>query len=712
MATCIEQLVEKSLSGENENCSENAVTVQPWTSSVEIVPNRNMPFKYNVQDTVWIGMNDGVNLAARVWQPEVNVPVTAIVEINPYRRMDNTLEVDSLTYPYLAGSGFACVRVDVRGCGDSEGHLDDEYSSRGIMDGHEIVEWVSKQSWCNGSVVLMGVSWSGFTALQVAAKENPPSALKAIIVAVTTDDRFEDDMHYMGGALLTENLSWGSWLLHTVSQPPITASPNNSSWINRWKERLQQLEPYHIKWMQHSTKDDYWKHGSISEDYSQLKVPVFAAGGYYCGGYSNSLARLANSLGSTQCRTLLGPWSHNFPHLTPLGPQYGYLQDVVNFVYSTVVGKVEKQLPEKTAYSVFALQPCEGKPLPHAATNVPGVWLSFKNHELATKAAPEDTLYFTNQNSLSRAAASSLNGNAVTVGHNATSTVGLAAGRWFTFGNNDHMPTDQSVEDQNSTIFETMNLDEDMLILGAPSVNLIVHSGPSKGIIAARLCAVSPDGVSHRITYGLKNLKDVSVDNTLNIHMDYICYRLPVGYKLRVSLSREYWPIAWSTDCDTPLQFSMESALNLQWTQFLADEIVSAMEDGKSLPPATVHLPEPPSTTERLENGHNNRKIKQLSDGGVEIVETDDRGCKVFTYEDGQKLSLSSKCVEKFVKKNKDTAHNVDWSTVQKFDGQNAEARLETSMEQSQGGSQVLHSCLSALHNGQIIFEKKWKHVL
>ena len=46
---------------------------------------------------------------------------------------------------------------------------------------------------------MFGISWGGFNALQVAARQ--PPALKAIITLCSTDDRYEDDIHYKGGTL-------------------------------------------------------------------------------------------------------------------------------------------------------------------------------------------------------------------------------------------------------------------------------------------------------------------------------------------------------------------------------------------------------------------------------------------------------------------------------------------------------------------------------
>ncbi|RMF37360.1 MAG: peptidase S15, partial [Alphaproteobacteria bacterium] len=74
-------------------------------------------------ETVWIPMPDGVKLAARLWLPEgaEQTPVPAILEYIPYRRRDRTRLRDESMHPRLAAAGYACLRVDMRGSGDSEG---------------------------------------------------------------------------------------------------------------------------------------------------------------------------------------------------------------------------------------------------------------------------------------------------------------------------------------------------------------------------------------------------------------------------------------------------------------------------------------------------------------------------------------------------------------------------------------------------------------
>ena len=161
------------------------------------------------RDPVWIPLKDGTRLAARMWLPvDADAkPVPAILEYLPYRRREGTAERDALTHPYVAGHGYACVRVDMRGSGDSEGVLTDEYLPLEQDDAVEVIAWLAAQPWCTGRVGMMGHSWGGFNALQVAARR--PPALRAILTSCSTDDRYADDIHYMGGALLLDNLALG-----------------------------------------------------------------------------------------------------------------------------------------------------------------------------------------------------------------------------------------------------------------------------------------------------------------------------------------------------------------------------------------------------------------------------------------------------------------------------------------------------------------------
>ncbi|KAF4461665.1 hypothetical protein FALBO_11534 [Fusarium albosuccineum] len=115
-------------------------------------------------------LSDGITLSALIWMPENahDSPVPAILEYLPYRKRDGTSHRDALNHPYVAAHGYACVRVDMRGSGDSEGLLLGEYLQQEQDDALEILKWIASQAWCTGSIGMIGISWGGFNGLQVA----------------------------------------------------------------------------------------------------------------------------------------------------------------------------------------------------------------------------------------------------------------------------------------------------------------------------------------------------------------------------------------------------------------------------------------------------------------------------------------------------------------------------------------------------------------
>src|SRR5215467_8371539 len=169
------------------------------------------PHSVRVIENAWIPLADGTRLAARLWLPEdaERNPVPALLEYLPYRKRDSFRLRDGPMHGYLAGHGYGCARVDIRGTGDSDGLIADEYLKQEQDDALEVIAWLAAQPWCSGAVGMYGISWGGFNSLQVAARR--PAALKAIVTLCSTDDRYRDDVHYMGGTLLTAGIDWASF---------------------------------------------------------------------------------------------------------------------------------------------------------------------------------------------------------------------------------------------------------------------------------------------------------------------------------------------------------------------------------------------------------------------------------------------------------------------------------------------------------------------
>ena len=143
----------------------------------------------------------------------------AILEYIPYRKDDGTAARDALMHPWWAGHGYANVRVDQRGSGDSDGIILDEYTQQEHDDALEVLAWLAAQPWCTGKVGIIGKSWGGFNGLQIAARR--PPELAGVISVASTDDRYATDIHYIGGALHGfQKQSWASTMLAYNARPP------------------------------------------------------------------------------------------------------------------------------------------------------------------------------------------------------------------------------------------------------------------------------------------------------------------------------------------------------------------------------------------------------------------------------------------------------------------------------------------------------------
>ena len=116
-----------------------------------------------------------------------------------------------------------------------------------------------------------------------------------MITLCSTDDRYADDVHYRGGAVLAlEMLSWGASMLsyNAIAPDPEVAGPG---WRDAWLERIDAVEPYEHEWLRHQRRDEYWKQGSVCEDFAAIECPVYAIGGW-ADGYSEAVLRLVAGL--------------------------------------------------------------------------------------------------------------------------------------------------------------------------------------------------------------------------------------------------------------------------------------------------------------------------------------------------------------------------------------------------------------------------------
>ncbi|MDX3762386.1 CocE/NonD family hydrolase [Streptomyces sp. AK02-04a] len=504
----------------------------------------NLPHTTRQEDHVRIPMPDGVHLSARIWRPvsSDDSPVPAILEYIPYRKGDLSSVRDSIHHPYIAGHGYACVRVDLRGTGDSEGVLADEYLEVEQSDAEAVLDWLAAQSWCDGTTGMMGISWGAFAALQVAARQ-PPS-LRAIVISSFTDDRYADDMHYMGGAMLSDNLAEAGTMFAYATCPP-DPSAVGERWREMWHERLDAAEPWVLNWLRHQRRDSYWRHASVCEDYTAVRCPVLASSGW-ADGYSNAVTRLLAHL-DVPCKGLIGPWSHKYPHLGEPGPAIGYLQEVVRWWDHWLKGADNGAMdgPMLRAWMQDSVPPST------SYEDRPGRWVG---EPAWPSEHVRDTAYALRSRHLTAEDEAPDDGGSQTL--KSPLSVGQFAGKWASYNAPPDLPYDQREEDGGSLVYETEPLPERLEILGAPRVELEVSADQPVAMVAARLSDVAPDGSATRVTYGVLNLtRRDSTDEPAplepgqlqraTVHLNGVAQAFPPGHRVRLSLSTSYWPLAW-----------------------------------------------------------------------------------------------------------------------------------------------------------------------
>ena len=500
------------------------------------------PHKVDEVEYLWIPLPDGTRLCARLWAPSdaLAEPVPAIIDCIPYRLTDGTCVRDAAMYPYWAGFGYACLRLDLRGSGDSDGILLDEYTPQEQQDICDAIAWIAQQPWCTGAVGMTGISWGGFNSLQVAARR--PPALKAIITLMSTDDRYADDVHYKGGCVSAlDMLPWGASMLHYQALPPHPAVVGER-WREQWLERLERDYDWTEIWLSHQRRDAYWKQGSVCEDYAAITAAVYAIGGWV-DGYTDSIMRLLQGLPGPR-KGLIGPWSHAWPEQVTPGPAIGFLQEALRWWDHWLKG-IDTGIMDEPMLRVWMQDFVEPAPV---IAEQPGRWVA---EDVWPSSRPVEMEYSLNAGTLDAAPAPE-----TCVEHLGAQLTGLDAGAWCAEGAPGDWARDQRRDDGLSVTWDSSPLAEPVEILGHPEVSLTLACDRPNALLCVRLCDVAPTGLSKLVTRNLLNLThrdghehpaplEPGTRYTVKVALDSIAHRFPAGHKLRVAVSTTYWPWAW-----------------------------------------------------------------------------------------------------------------------------------------------------------------------
>jgi predicted acyl esterase len=508
-----------------------------------IVPPSGPTYGIRIENT-WIPVTDGVRLAVTLYFPDGAKPsekFPAILEYHPYRKDDAMAARDYALYTYFARRGYVCARVDIRGFGNSEGTpTDREYSEQEQTDGLQIIHWLATQSWSNGNVGMMGISWSGFNSLQMAMRH--PPELKAIIAVDATDELFHDDIHYIDGMAHIDEFE-----LNMDMAPGMTGAPDYTL-DEKVLGRRFDAPPWSLLYLEHQHDGPFWR--SPVRPLSEIKVPCFLIGGML-DGYRDSIPAMLEQT-KAPIKAIIGPWNHTFPHDASPGPQIEWRGQAVRWWDYWLKGKDTGVLqdPKLMIYMRHWYPPDP------TLETVPGEWRV--EPAWPPTEAKNTTYYFGDDHAL-------LNSPAGLATHQLkyVPSIGVEAGFWWGELLNDVRPVDAF-----SLVYDSPLLKDDLAILGRPKALLQASASAPLADWFVRLSDIAPDGRVTQITgAGLNGAQRESMTDPrdlepgrvypLSIELHVTSWVFPKGHRIRVAVSNALWPMV------LPTPYAMTTSLNL-----------------------------------------------------------------------------------------------------------------------------------------------------
>ena len=535
------------------------------TLDPELAPASQPRHEVTTEWDVRIVARDGSELSANIWRPPPRaddppgVAFPAVLEMIPYGKDNWRRNADVGRGEYLARRGYALCRVDVRGTGSSGGIAVDEYTEDETRDGFDCVEWLAGQDWCDGNVAMWGISYGGFTAIQVA-KLRPPH-LRAIVPVMATDDRYTTDVHYIGGCVTASELSQ-----YAVSQVAMNAMPpdvelRGPGWLAEWRARLDATSPWLFAWLRHQRDGPYWRQGSLAPEYEAIDAAILNIGGWM-DSYVDAALRM-QALCSAPSRTIVGNWVHELPAEGTPGPNLDELHEMIRFFDRWLRGAGTDE-PADPPLTWFERDWAPPEPFP---TAWPGRWRAaeaFPHPSVEARSWP----FAPGVLPLAGRLVAEAPAEPFVERYRHRATTGTGGGlSWGAGSAPNGLARDLRADEAFGPTFTSDPLDEPVSILGFPEV--VLHLAASAGVATAvvRLSDVAPDGTSAQVTAGILNLThrrshtdpeplDANAVDEIRVQLRGAGYRFEPSHRIRVSLASSAWPVVW------PSPFPAEFALH------------------------------------------------------------------------------------------------------------------------------------------------------
>ena len=321
-----------------------------------------------------------------------------------------------------------------------------------------------------------------------------------------------------------------------------------------WKQRLENSTFLGSTWLRHQSRDAYWQHGSVCENYEAIQAAVLSVGGWH-DGYRNTISHLVSNV-SAPVKGIVGPWIHKYPHYAAPQPAIGFLQESLRW-WDRWLKQIDTGVETDADYRVWLMDSVK-----------PARWLDERPGQWVGAAQwPWQQI-----TKVRRYAACDTPGNlrmCEAEGNckfevQSPQHCGQTTGEYFPFTYGPELPDNQLADDDVSVCIDSELLESDLAIVGSPDVTVTLSANKPTGLLVLRLCDLRPDGTSALITSGMLNLQHRNSFEfpqkltpgetfTVELSLDQIAYRVPAGHRLRLAVSTSYWPFIWPSVDNTTL---------------------------------------------------------------------------------------------------------------------------------------------------------------
>ena len=485
----------------------------------------------NATSEEYVRMDDGVELAAAVGRPaHGSTPAPGrfpvVLTLTPYSKA-----VEG-TDDYLVSRGFVHVVVDIRGSGESEGNLNENYfSPREQKDGAALVEHFAREPWSNGRVGMVGGSYEGITQYMTAGQR--PPHLKAIVPAVALEDLYRDAAYH--GGILSQFFGAQYLALQQNGAGLLSGPQDPSNRDKAAKAKLDQAQSESIAWdyLANTTYDDFYKHRSPGPLASRIQVPALIYDGWFDGFIRGASEMWRHLQGRQGVETSL--WVDPVPHKgaagLPFNPQ-GYpaskLDDFkareLEFLDRYLNGAKPPSQPRVKLYVMGRDRYITGSSWPPAGVHYRRYYLGVGALGRGRAAAGEQSY-----------ATDPADGWTNTLGRHGDLAV------------TPYLPFDQSYEEHEGLVWQTPALARPLTLVGPISMHLVARSTAPDTDWFVRVSDVAPGGKATLLTEGFLRASHRALNRKLSrperpyhTHVD----PQPIEPNKWIPYEIEVWPTA------------------------------------------------------------------------------------------------------------------------------------------------------------------------